>query len=264
MWNVHRSFMRKILTEIEMLTPHGQPQPWTHCTLTFVAPRGKDRWPGWAWVQPPLARTAGDHLSPAGVMGEQRRLRMQGKGSQVLGPSEGSGAGRQRPDAWSDAWWGEMAQSGGAGSSGLGPQQIQPGGSQRRKLAWKFHFLGWTPSECVGRRGGGWGTLSCGPTGIFQAKAPAGPAAMVHPVSLAENGSSRNAKMNSEHPRWMATDWSGEGARSSPRITLGAEWNAPRQGNVGILLGCIFHLVPSPFINQHDPQAKLLVARSKN
>ena len=103
MWNVHGSFMRKTLTEIKMLTPHGQPQPWTQCTLMFTAPRGRDRWLGWAWVQPPLAWTAGDCLSPAGVMSEQRRLRKQGKGCQVPGPSKDSGAGRQRQDAWSDA-----------------------------------------------------------------------------------------------------------------------------------------------------------------
>ena len=41
-------------------------------------------------------------------------------------------------------------------------------------------------------------------------------------------------------------------------------WNALRRGSGGVLLGCILHLVPSLFINQHDPQAKLLVARSKN
>lgn len=39
--------------------------------------------------------------------------------------------------------------------------RIKPGGPQRRKLMWKFHFPGWTPSECVrGAEGAGGGRHS--------------------------------------------------------------------------------------------------------
>lgn len=57
------------------------------------------------------------------------------------------------------------------------------------------------PQESVwGGAGVGGGTLSCGPTRIFQQRPPADPAATVHPASLAENGSSGSTNMNSEHP----------------------------------------------------------------
>lgn len=151
----------------------------------------------------PITQTTGERPSSARAEGEQGSLRRYARGSPLTSWSFWNPKANSKDRAHREILgvlrrgYPELRE---ADSSEPGPSKIKPVVSWRRKLMWKFHLTGWTPSVCValGHYTFEWFHQT------FPARTPAVPAGTAHPVSLAKNGSRINSEMNSEHSSWTA------------------------------------------------------------
>lgn len=101
----------------------------------------------------PVTQTTGEHPSSARAEGEQGSLRRNGRGSPLTSWSFWNPKANSKDRAHREILgvlrrgYPEFRE---ADSSEPGPSKIKPVVSRRRKLMWKFHFIGWTPSVCGG------------------------------------------------------------------------------------------------------------------